>query len=130
MSNINITFEDLKKGNTEVKVIKFMGELDETNIDHEALKIYQVIDEMSIPNLILDFSALDYMNSKSIGYVTDWFSKTKTKNGKIVICNPKTNILDILTVVGLANIMPIHKDRAVAEKEFFGDNDTPVTPSV
>lgn len=123
MSNITISFEDLKKDNILAKVISFNGELDETNIDHEAVKIYQVIDEMAVPNLMLDFSNLDYMNSKSIGYVTDWFSKAKAKNGKMVICNPKPNILDILTVVGLANIMPIHQDRAMAEQEFAGGAD-------
>ena len=131
MSEITITFQDLKQGDTVVKMVNFQGELDETNVDHEAKKLYQVIDEMEVPNLILNFSGLNYMNSKSIGYVTDWYGKITGKGGKMVICNPKPNILDILTVVGLANIMPIHKDEAMAQQEFFGSAATTTadTPS-
>ena len=40
------------------------------------------------------------MNSKSIGYLTDWYTKLSEKK-EIVIANARANILDILQVVGL-----------------------------
>jgi anti-anti-sigma factor len=107
MSDIQISFQDLALGSKSVKLITFVGQLDETNVDHEAKQIYQVITEMAEPVLFLDFSALDYMNSKSIGYVTDWFTQATAKNGSIVIISPKPNILDILKVVGITQIIPI-----------------------
>jgi len=101
MAEIQITFQDIDAGGKPAKSVSFAGQLDETNVDSEAKKIYQVIEEMAVPNLILDFSELTYMNSKSIGYVTDWYSKVAAKNGKMVIARPKANILDILKVVGI-----------------------------
>ena len=45
------------------------------------------------------------MNSKSIGYVTDLYGKITKGAGLIVIANAKSNITDILQVVGLTQLM-------------------------
>ena len=63
MAEVQINFQDLNIGGKTVKLISFTGQLDETNVDEEAKKIYKVIDEMPIPNLLLDFSDLTYINS-------------------------------------------------------------------
>ena len=107
MAEIQTTLQDLTLDGKTAKVIAFAGQLDETNVDGEAKKIYQVIEEMAEPHLILDLENLTYMNSKSIGYVTDWYSRTAAKNGRIVIARPRPNILDILKVVGITQIIPI-----------------------
>lgn len=109
MSDIQISFQDLNIGTKLAKLIRFVGQLDETNVDHEAKKIYQVITEMSPPILLLDFSSLEYMNSKSIGYLTDWFTQSSAKNGSMAIIGPKPNILDILKVVGITQIIQVYE---------------------
>lgn len=101
-----------------VKLITFTGQLDETNVDTEAKKIYQVIDEMAEPNLLLDFSDLEYMNSKSIGYVTDFYTRVMAKNGKLVIARPRANILDILKVVGITQIVTVYENLDGAKASF------------
>jgi len=108
MSEIQITFQDLTLGGKPAKLINFVGQLDETNVDHEAKQIYQIITEMLEPNLLLDFSNLEYMNSKSIGYVTDWFTQASAKGGSVSIVGPKPNILDILKVVGITQIITVY----------------------
>ncbi|MBU1935269.1 STAS domain-containing protein [Patescibacteria group bacterium] len=118
MAQVQITFQDVNVGSKTAKLITFSGQLDETNVDSEAKKIYQVIDEMAEPNLLLDFSDLEYMNSKSIGYVTDWYSKASAKNGKIVIARPRVNILDILKVVGITQIITIYDNLDEAKAAF------------
>lgn len=118
MAEVQITFQDSDANGKAIKIVSFAGQLDETNVDQEATKIYQVIDEMEIPNLLLDFSDLAYMNSKSIGYVTDWYSRVTAKNGKIVIARPKANILDILKVVGITQIVSIHDSLEEAKLVF------------
>ena len=45
------------------------------------------------------------MNSKSIGYLTDWYGRVTGKNGKIVIAKARENIMDILQVVGLTQLI-------------------------
>jgi len=120
MAEVQINFQDLNIGGKTVKLISFTGQLDETNVDDEAKKIYKVIDEMPIPNLLLDFSDLTYINSKAIGYVTDWYSRSAVKNGKIVIAKPQPNILDILKVVGITQIINIFNDIDEAKQAFSG----------
>ena len=116
MAQIQINIQDVTEGDKNIKLISFAGQLDETNVDEEAKKIYEVIDNMTPPYLILDFGELEYMNSKSIGYVTDWYSRIMTKNGKMVIARPKNNILDILKVVGITQIVTIYDDIEEAKK--------------
>jgi len=119
MSEIQITFQDLSLGSKTVKLITFAGQLDETNVDHEAKRVYQVITEMAEPVLFLDFVGLDYMNSKSIGYLTDWFTQTTAKNGSIIIIGPKPNILDILKVVGITQIITVYNTFEEAKSAFI-----------
>lgn len=108
MTQVHITTEDIT-GAPEGKVVKLVhivGQLDESNVDEKAKEIYKLIE--SVPqglNLIFDFSELEYMNSKSIGYMTDWYSKISGTGGAVVIAAARENILDILQVVGLTQLI-------------------------
>lgn len=108
MTDINITIEDIavSSGDKAAKQISFKGQLDETNVDEKAKLIYALI-EQSPKNLylLMDFENLEYMNSKSIGYLTDWYGKVSEGGGKIVIAKARPNILDILEVVGLTQLI-------------------------
>jgi len=108
MTQVNIIIEDIPvttQGQV-AKLVKFQGQLDESNVDEKAKTIYQIIEQF--PQnllLLLDFSELEYMNSKSIGYLTDWYGKVSQGNGQIVVAMAKSNILDILQVVGLTQLV-------------------------
>lgn len=108
MTYVNIATENIEgggKGKT-IKLIKFSGQLDESNVDESAKKIYKLIENNPEKlTMIFDFSDLDYMNSKSIGYLTDWYGRVTGKEGKIVIAKAKENIRDILEVVGLTQLI-------------------------
>ncbi len=108
MTTINITIADIETNLPDKvgKIIKFQGQLDESNVDEKAKLIYEVL-QNNPKNLflILDFEELEYMNSKSIGYLTDWYGKITEGHGKIVIAKAKPNILDILQVVGLTQLI-------------------------
>ncbi len=123
MAKVQTTFQDIEANGKAIKIISFVGQLDETNVDEEAKKIYQIIDEMAEPNLLLDFAELAYMNSKSIGYVTDWYSRASAKNGKIAIINARPNILDILKVVGITQIINLYDNIESAKATFSGEGD-------
>lgn len=108
MTQSNITIEDIPattQGQV-AKLVKFQGQLDESNVDEKAKIIYALIEQ--VPQnlyLLFDFEELEYMNSKSIGYLTDWYGKITEGHGKIVIAKSKNNILDILQVVGLTQLI-------------------------
>ncbi len=109
MAQITITTEDVVANapDKKVKLLKFAGQLDESNVDEKAKEIYDLI--AATPQslfLIFDFEKLEYMNSKSIGYLTDWYSKLSEKKGGIFVANARPNILDILQVVGITQLIP------------------------
>lgn len=108
MTQANIIVEDIPATTQGqiAKIVKFQGQLDESNVDEKAKIIYALI-EQNPQNLclLLDFEQLEYMNSKSIGYLTDWFGKITEGKGKMVIAKAKNNILDILQVVGLTQLI-------------------------
>ncbi|MBI5755215.1 STAS domain-containing protein [Candidatus Peregrinibacteria bacterium] len=108
MTYVNISVENIESSDKgkPIKLIKFSGQLDESNVDESAKKIYKLVEENPEKlSLIFDFSDLDYMNSKSIGYLTDWYGRITGKDGKIVIAKAKENIRDILDVVGLTQLI-------------------------
>jgi anti-anti-sigma factor len=108
MTDINITIEDIavSSGDKIAKQISLKGQLDETNVDEKAKLIYALIEQFPKNlNLLMDFENLEYMNSKSIGYLTDWYGKVSEGGGKIVIAKARPNILDILEVVGLTQLI-------------------------
>lgn len=103
MTQANINIEDLS---ADTKIAHMQGQLDESNIDEKIKEIYSAIEK--VPKglkLIFDFSSLDYMNSKSIGYLTDIYGKVTEGGGRVIIAAAKPNIADILQVVGLTQII-------------------------
>ncbi|MCC7432606.1 STAS domain-containing protein [Candidatus Peregrinibacteria bacterium] len=108
MTEININIEDISMSTPDkvAKLITFNGQLDETNVDEKAKTIYAVIEQNPKNlNLLFDFENLVYMNSKGIGYLTDWYGKITEGGGKVVIAKARPNILDILDVVGLTQLI-------------------------
>ena len=108
MTEATIIIEDYQIPNSEniIKIANVSGQLDESNVDEKIQEIYKVIEQIPVGlKMILNFANLDYMNSKSIGYVTDVFGKITKGSGLVVIANAKANITDILQVVGLTQLI-------------------------
>ncbi len=109
------------KDGTNVLSIGFVGELDESNIDDVAKEVYAILDSsFEGAFIILDLNELGYMNSKSIGYISDWYTKLIERASKLAIIGAKGNILDVLETVGLDGIIPMYPDvdALVASKIF------------
>lgn len=110
MTEANISIEDVQSDKTGkvIKLITISGQLDESNIDEKSKQIYDVINQTPQNlNLIMNLENLEYMNSKSIGYLTDWYGKVSGAGGKVVIVKARQNIADILNVVGLSQLIPM-----------------------
>lgn len=132
MTEVNISIED--SASTPEKVVKIVhisGQLDESNVDEKIKEIYTVVDaNPKNLHLIFDFSSLDYMNSKSIGYLIDLYGKLTENGGKVLIAGAKTNIMDILQVVGLTQlIQSFDTVKAAAESLQNSTAETAPTPA-
>lgn len=122
MPETTVTIDTLESPIAEstAKLITIIGALDESNIDIQAQNFYKLIEQFPKKLFLLfDLAKLDYMNSKTIGYITDWSEKIKTGGGKMVIANAPQNILDILVTVGITAFIPAFPTKEEALKHLF-----------
>jgi anti-anti-sigma factor len=90
------------------------------NINDNSKIIYALIAQYPTElHMLFEFSKLEYMNSKAIGYLTDWYGKVTEGKGKIVISNPQANILDILEAVGITELIKCYKSIEEAQTQLF-----------
>ena len=93
-------------GKVPLRIVRFDGQLDESNVDDQSKNIYALIETCPDgTHFVFDLEGLTYMNSKSIGFLTDWHLKVTGKKGEILLARARENILDILNVVGLTQIV-------------------------
>ena len=122
MTEATITMEDYQAPNTEniIKIANVSGQLDESNVDEKIKEIYKVLEQIPTGlKLVLNLENLNYMNSKSIGYVTDLYGKITKGSGLVVIASAKANIIDILQVVGLTQLLKTFDSLDDAKKYFL-----------
>lgn len=133
MAEAQIITEEIPSSDTsaKTKLVTVSGQLDESNVDEKSKEVYKLFEEVPGKlNLVFDFAGLEYMNSKSIGYLTDWYGKVTEKGGKVLIARAKPNIKDILDVVGLTQLIQMFEslDEAKQAVEQGGDTTPATTP--
>lgn len=117
---IHFRNDNIDSSDHKVMVVEFRGELDESNIDDTAVQVYKIIEESMLNTyFIFDLAGLNYMNSKSIGYLSDWFSKITERGGLLTLAAARENISDILSTVGLDNFIKIFRTVDDAKLSFL-----------
>lgn len=111
MANINLDIQV----NWNLVILSFEWELDEQNTDSTFSKIYDRFWEFRDINILLDLSKLKYIDSKSIWYISDIFSKTEDRDNKTAIIGCQPGILDIFELVWITLIIKCFdsKDKAL-----------------
>lgn len=109
MTDATITVEELQGTTKKIKLVKIVGQLDESNVDERIKTVYKLLEENPNLNILFDLGGLEYMNSKSIGYLTDLYGKVTETGGQVAIAKAPANIADILQVVGLSQLIKCHE---------------------
>jgi len=127
-SPLELIFEQVPcRTGHHVVLIKFIGQLDESNVDEQSKRVYAFIEDNPLEtHYIFELAGLEYMNSKSIGYLTDWYRKIANKAGQTKMASAQENILDILDTVGLTSIIEHHPSVDAARISIIGVSDEQV----
>ncbi|NLG89420.1 MAG: anti-sigma factor antagonist [Clostridiaceae bacterium] len=100
---LEITF----KRQNRILTVYLKGELDH----HAVLKVKETIDLQLVKSpvalLILDMSAVTFMDSSGVGLIVGRYNKMKSLGGSMKIANPGLNILKVLKMSGLSRLMEI-----------------------
>ena len=60
-----------------------------------------------VTDLVLDFKQLEYISSAGLRVVTGLQKTMSSRKGKLTICSPAENIMDIFTATGLVDFLNI-----------------------
>ena len=64
--------------------------------------------ETAKPRLILDFSAVNYVDSAAIGCLMDLYRRTSAKKGRIALCGLMERVERMLRMTGAHEFIPMH----------------------
>ena len=91
-------------------MVRLSGEIDH----HSSKGIRDEIDSLMIENrpktLMLDLSAIDFMDSSGLGLVLGRLRRMNDLGGKMILVNPTPRIEQILKMAGVDKLMPIVKN--------------------
>lgn len=104
---VNITVNTVEN-NASVRVVRLEGELDESNLPQFEEGVNPVLQDASVTVIIFDFGGLAFMSSKAIGYFAQVFNTLKAAQRDMVIVQVDETIKDILTLVGLDQLITIY----------------------
>lgn len=91
-----------------VKVVHLTGELDEVTVEELKGHLDPLLADSNVHQLIFDFTKLEFINSKGIGYLVSVHTHL-TKDGRtMVMAGATQEVMDVLSLVGLTNIIPYH----------------------
>ena len=92
--------------NKTAKVIAVAGELDESNLEHLEDELRPILDDKRILNVILDFSKLEFINSRGIGFLVSVHTHLARDSRKLIVANARMPVMDVIALVGLTSIIP------------------------
>jgi anti-anti-sigma factor len=107
-SHIELSFEDIR-GKPNAKLIRFIGDLDATNIETVLEKVCNLINE-GISNIIADFKQLRYVNSTGLGILLHFSKTAREKDGCFKIANINENVYEIIEIIGATTLLEIYDD--------------------
>ena len=107
-SQIELEYEEIK-GKSSGKLVKFIGDLDATNVETVLEKICQLFNDGFI-NIVADFSKLRYVNSTGLGILLHFSKSAKEKNGSFKIANVNENVYEIIEIIGATSLLEIYDE--------------------
>ncbi len=100
----------------KVTVLSPTGRLDSVTVFDFEPEVTRVI-EAGCRRLVLDFSRLTYLSSAGLRLILRAVQKLRVEGGALVIAAPGQQVLEILSIAGFQNLVPIA--RTVAEADLI-----------
>ena len=86
-------------------VVKLSGEIDQSCAEEIRSDIDREITLRHVQNLILDFAAVEFMDSSGLGMIIGRYKQMKARGGKTMIIRAKPQVDKILSLSGLKKII-------------------------
>ena len=83
----------------EITVVRLKGSLDHSTRGTMAMELLSLVSYGK--KLLLDLAEVDYISSAGVHLLLDIYRRCKRQNATVVLCQPPTQILSVLTMTGL-----------------------------
>ncbi len=107
-SQIELLYEDIKD-KPGAKLVRFVGDLDATNVENVVEKIFSLLNEGTL-NIVADFEKLRYVNSTGLGILLHFSKSAKEKGGCFKIANVNENVYEIIEIIGATTLLDIYDE--------------------
>jgi len=111
-SQIELVYEDIR-GNNHAKLIRFIGDLDATNVETVLEKVCNLFND-GIYTIIADFKKLRYVNSTGLGILLHFSKSAREKGGCFKIANINENVYEIIEIIGATSLLEIYDELSEA----------------
>ena len=105
-------------GHSGIVMANASGQLDESNLPELSSKIDPLLSMAEVRNLVFNFSKLEYLNSKILGYIANLSSEMEHAGKHIAIAEANSAVTDILDLVGLTTLIPCYPSAREAFESF------------
>ncbi|MDD5674288.1 MAG: STAS domain-containing protein [Chitinivibrionales bacterium] len=105
---IELEYENVKD-RADSKLVRFVGDLDATNVETVLEKICGLFNEGFL-NIVADFTKLRYVNSTGLGILLHFSKAAKEKGGSFKISNVNENVYEIIEIIGASSLLQIYDD--------------------
>jgi anti-sigma B factor antagonist len=104
----------------DVTVVRFVDRkiLDVTNIHELGRELVQLVEEQNRKKLLLNFSAVEFLSSETLGELIKLEKKVKQHTGKLMLTNIKPEIYEVFAITRLNKLFDIRDDEAQALAAF------------
>lgn len=98
----------------DVTVVRFVDRkiLDVTNIHELGRELFQLVEEQNRKKLLLNFAAVEFLSSETLGELIKLEKKVKQHAGKLVLTNIRPEILEVFVITRLNKLFEIVDDEA------------------
>ena len=86
------------------------------DVELKARAVADVLSDLSIKNLVMDFHKTDYIGSSALALFVSLWKMITSRNGSMAFCNLSEYELEILYITKLDTLWPICESRAEAMK--------------
>ena len=97
----------------EVTALRFTGDISAASKD-AVVGAYRALDAAAHPLILLDFSAVEYLNSSGIALVIQILMEASKAGQTMMICGLTKHFTKVFTMVGIPKYAALHTDEAAA----------------
>ncbi len=107
-----------KKGDIFMVLFKDKKILDDTMLDEIRTELAQLLGKASGPDVLLDFSQVEFMSSAMLGLLGQLHRKISSGQGRLKMCGIRPEIFQVFKLTNLDKLFSIHKDAPTALATF------------